>query len=166
MNDDGSELEKTEGLVRGWGSLRYSVDLIGCSPTVWDLVFSLPDDFEAPAWHTLLVEARGALPHVGTAMVLAATALEVLIAELLNRLVVGSSVPAPLWEWINSRGDWRKEPSVEDQYGAPLQAVCGHTLKEDNAAWARHDPPPWAAAWSCPLRYLHGGTDARSHPSC
>lgn len=135
LNDDGSELEEEEGLVRGRGGFEYKVDISGCGPTVWDWVFSLPRDFEPPAWHTLLIESRGVLPHVGTAMVLAATALEVLIAELLDRLVVGSPVPQDLWKWINDRGDWQKEPSVEDQYDVLLQSVCGHTLKEDNTLW-------------------------------
>lgn len=135
LNDDGSELQKVEGLVRGRGTLKFGFSYICCDPALWDLLFSLPDDFAVPAWHTLLVDSRGVLPHVGTAIVLAATALEVFIAELLDRLVKQATVPEPLWAWINDRGNWQKEPSVEEQFDALLKILSGHSLKEDNALW-------------------------------
>lgn len=135
LNDDGTELPKEEGKVRGRGTAQFSWSYIACDPNLWELLHSLPEDFTAPAWNTLLVDARGALPHVGTAVVLAATALEVLIAELLTKLAAESALPQRLWKWINDRGDWQKEPSVEEQYSVLLEVLTGHSLKEDNGLW-------------------------------
>lgn len=135
LNDDGTELEQAEGFIRGRGTHNFSFSFLGCDSALWDHIFSLPEGFEPPAWHTLLVDARGALPHVGTAVVLAATALEIFIAELLNELAKQTSVPTELWNWINDRGNWQKEPSVEEQYDLLLKVMIGHSLKEDNALW-------------------------------
>lgn len=133
LNDDGTELEQVDGLVRGRGSRRFSFSYLGCDPALWDLLFTLPGDFDIPAWHTLLVDSRGALPHVGSALVLAATALEVFVAELLEKLAQDSSLSGEFWKWLNSR---KKEPSVEEQYDVLLKEFTGHTLKEDNKLWA------------------------------
>jgi len=135
LNDDGTELEKTEGLVRSRFRRNFSCSILGCDPALWDQLFTLPQDFEAPAWHTLLIDSMGSLPHIGTALVLAATALEVFIAELLNRLVKEANVSVDLWDWINDRGNWQKEPSTEEQYDVLLKVMTGHSLKEDNALW-------------------------------
>ncbi len=135
LNDDGTELEHAEGLMRGRGTMTFGFSLIGCDPALWNLIFSLPKDFEAPAWHTLLVDSRGALPHLGTAIVLAATALEVFISEILDCLVKETSIPDILWAWINDRGNWQKEPSTEEQFDILLKILSGHSLKEDNALW-------------------------------
>lgn len=135
LNDDGSELEQTEGLCRGRGTRSFSFTFLGCDPGLWDLLFTLPEGFEPPAWHTLLVDSRGALPHVGTALVLAATALEIFIAEQLGQLAKRTTIPPELWDWINDRGNWQKEPSVEEQYDDLLKVLTGHSLKEDNALW-------------------------------
>lgn len=135
LNNDGSELEQTEGLVRARFTRRFSLSFLGCDPGLWDLLFTLPEGFEPPAWHTLLVDSRGALPHVGTALVLAATALEIFIAEQLDQLVKRTTIPPELWDWINGRGNWQKEPSVEEQYDDLLKIMTGHSLKEDNVLW-------------------------------
>ena len=135
LNDNGTELEQAEGYIRGRWAHNFSFSYIGCDPALWDLIFSLPEEFEAPGWHTLLVDSRGALPHIGTALVLAATALEIFIAELLDRLVKEGPVPLELWDWINDRGNWQKEPSVDEQYDILLKVMTGHSLKEDNNLW-------------------------------
>lgn len=96
LNDDDSELEQEDGYLRGRGSLNLSFSFLCCDPALWDSIFTLPVDFELPAWYALLVDSRGALPHVGTALVLAATALEIFIAELLDKLVLGTTIPNSL----------------------------------------------------------------------
>lgn len=135
LNDDETELQQEEGFLRGRGTISFAFSYIACGPALWDSVHSLAPDFEAPPWHALLVDSRGALPHVGTAVVLAATALEVLISDVLKHLFARSTIPADLWNWVNDRGHWQKEPSVEEQYSILLKVLCGHSLKEDNALW-------------------------------
>jgi len=135
LNDDGSELEETTGHVRGRGARSFSFSFIGCDPSIWDSIFTLSDDFEAPAWHTLMIDSRGALPHIGSVLVLAATALEIFIADLLDKLVKETPIPPSLWGWINDRGHWQKEPSVEEQYDSLLNIMTGHSLKDDNELW-------------------------------
>jgi hypothetical protein len=135
LNDNGTELEKDESRRRALHSRKFSFAGIGCDPALWDMLFTLPPDFEGPPWHTLLLDAKAALPHVGTALVLAATALEVFIEELLNRLANATPIPGPLWNWINDRGEWQKQPSVEEQFDLLLKVLTGHSLKENNDLW-------------------------------
>ena len=135
LTDERTELKKEDAFIRGRGTAQFSFSYIACDPALWDQVFSLPHEFEAPPWHTLLVDSRGALPHVGTAVVLAATALEVFISDVLHKIATESTLPADLWGWITDRGDWQKEPSVEEQYSILLQVLCGHSLKEDGTLW-------------------------------
>jgi hypothetical protein len=138
LKDDGSALpeDPEKKLMRRRIATRFSVSLVACDSDVWDYIFSLPADFEPPAWHTLLLDSRAALPHVGTAVVLAATALEVFIAELLDVLVKECPVPNLLWDWINDRDDdHHKQPSVSEQFDALLKVMTGHSLKEDNGLW-------------------------------
>jgi len=135
LTDDRAELEKQDGLIRGRGTMKFAFSGIACDPALWNHVFSLPPQFESPPWHTLLVDSRGALQHVGTAVVLAATALEVFISDALHKVAVESAVPGPLWNWITDRGDWQKEPSVDEQYSVLLQVLCGHSLKDEIELW-------------------------------
>jgi hypothetical protein len=135
LNDDGSELQIEEGKYRARHGVPYSFAYRFCDPDLWDFMFALPPSFEPPTWHTLLLDARDALPHVGTALVLAATAMEVFISELLNKLVKDTAVPKPLWEWINDRRDHYKEPSVDEQFDHLLKLMVGHSLKEDTDLW-------------------------------
>jgi hypothetical protein len=136
LNDDGSELEASPDRLRRRFSRKWSVALLACDPGIWKCIFSLPADFEPPAWHTLLLDSRSALPHVGTAVVLAATALEVFIAELLGVLVKDSHVPNELWDWINDRDDdFSRQPSVAERFDRLLKVMTGHSLKEEDALW-------------------------------
>jgi hypothetical protein len=73
---------------------------------------------------------------VGPAIVLAATALEVLVAHVLDDLAARSSVPADLWTWINDRdNDHYRQPSVEEQYDTLLKFFTGHSLKGEKKLW-------------------------------
>jgi len=89
----------------------------------------------APRWHDLLLDAAGALPKIGTALVLAATSLEVFIADILDGLAQGSQLPGALWNWLNHRGDWQKDPSTEEQFDFLLAHFTGHSLKENQQLW-------------------------------
>jgi hypothetical protein len=67
--------------------------------------------------------------------VLGFTALEVRIEAALNELARLFGVRPDVWEWLNDRGDYRKEPSTVEQFDSLLKSVTGRTLKEDNRLW-------------------------------
>jgi hypothetical protein len=75
------------------------------------------------------------LPEVGPALVLAVTALETLISATLNQLASSANLPSGLWEWINNRGDYRKEPSVEEQFDVLLRVLAGKSLRNQSDLW-------------------------------
>ena len=68
-------------------------------------------------------------------MVLAAAALETLIAASLHSLAPAQRMPAELWDFINNRGDYRKEPSVAEQFDQLFHALTEHSLKERPELW-------------------------------
>jgi hypothetical protein len=135
-NDDGSPLESREGYVKGRGTIEIQWSYVAMSREVWDSMFSLPHDFEVPIWDGLHLDAVAALPNVGTAVVLAATSLEVFISVLLDKLASEQGMSASLWEWIRDReGRILQQPSVEDQFDVLLKQFSGHSLKEEAALW-------------------------------
>ncbi|MBN1461402.1 MAG: hypothetical protein JXA57_17885 [Armatimonadetes bacterium] len=135
-NDDGSELEAREGYLRGRGSLQFQWSFIGISPEVWKNIFDLPPEFAVPVWNGLRLDALAALPSVGTAVVLAATSLEVFISVLLDRLASERGLSNNLWTWIRDReGRTLQQPSVEEQFDVLLKEFSGHSLKEDTGLW-------------------------------
>lgn len=135
LNDDETELEPDEKLVRGRGVLNWSFGWNAVTKQVWEDIHKLPFDYKPPPWDELLLDAQSDLPRVGPAVVLAATALEVFIAHVLDGLAERSAVPAALWEWINNRGDYLREPSVEEQYDELLMVLTGHSLKAESKLW-------------------------------
>ena len=135
LNDDGSELPKEPDKPRALTAQPFRVSLVGLTPAIWENIYSLPPGFSAPIWDTLYLNAIAALPHIGTAVVLAATALEVFIAQTLNHLAVESDAPAELWEWVNKRENRDNNPSVEEQFSGLLKMLVGHSLKENTALW-------------------------------
>jgi hypothetical protein len=134
-NDDGSPLETREGYVRAHGTKHIRWSFIGLSREVWDYMFALPAGFEVPVWDGLRLDAQAALPEVGTAVVLAATSLEVFISVLLDKLASAQGMSTALWEWIRNRGRRDQEPSVAEQFDVLLKEFCGHGLKEEAGLW-------------------------------
>lgn len=135
LNDDESELEIAPALIRGRGGIAFSYSLVGLNPGVWENIYSLSPDFKPPAWDSLYLDALAALPHFGSAIVLAYTSLEVFISQILDALAQKSQLPPTLWTWLNERGDWLKEPTTEEQYDVLLRLLAGHSLKEDPSLW-------------------------------
>jgi hypothetical protein len=136
LNDDETELEPDERLVRGRGALHFSLSWIALTKRVWEDVHELAPDYEPPPWEELLLDAQSDLPRVGPAVVLASTALEVFISHALDGLAARSPVPAALWSWINQRGgDYLREPTVEEQYDGLLMFFTGHSLKTEAKLW-------------------------------
>jgi hypothetical protein len=134
-HDDGSELASEDGYYKEVGVLVLEASYVVCDPTTWENMFALPSGFRPPSWHPLLLDAKNALPHIGSSIVLTATAMEVFINSLLDKLVEESSMSTILWKWINDRGNWQREPSVVEQYDVLLKELTGHTLKENNELW-------------------------------
>jgi hypothetical protein len=135
-NDDGSALEPLEGCARARGSIQVQWSFVGLSRQVWDAIFDLPPEFEVPVWDGLRLDAQAALPNVGTAVVLAATSLEVFISVLLDQLASSQNLDQTLWKWIKERdGKYLQQLSVEEQFDVLLKYLAGHSLKEESLLW-------------------------------
>jgi len=134
LNDDGTELEEEKELVRGRGAINVRMQLIGLTKEVWEDIHDLPSNFEAATWDDLLLDAQDTLPQIGPAVVLAATALEVFIGRMLDKLAERSTVPPDLWKWITHR-EWLREATTEEQFDELLNVLLGYSLKEDVKLW-------------------------------
>ena len=135
LHDDGSPLPNSE-FVRGMyhSPQRHAFSILtkGC----WERLASLKAEYVPPVWDLLLLDASAQLPEVGAAIALASAGLEVMIEDVLNRLSsITKSVPDELWEWINSRDHWSKEPSVTEQFDVLLKVFVGESLKQDAGLW-------------------------------
>jgi len=136
LNDDGSELEKDARLIRYRGTREGYFSWTGMNKEVWEHVNNLPPDYIIPQWQDLILDAYAAFPKIGPAVVLAFTALEVFITQVLDRLVERSNIAPELWKWINDRGnDPEKCPSTEEQYDVLLGILTGKSLKGEQALW-------------------------------
>ena len=135
LNDDKSELDKTEGLVRGRGAKTVALSWTALNNDIWERIFELPPDYIPPQWDTLLLDANETLPEIGPSVVLAETALEVFISHILNELSKNSSIPKDLWDWINDRNGRLNEPTNKEQFDILLKTLLGVSLKENNDLW-------------------------------
>ena len=135
LDDDGKELSQVEGLLRKRGGMSFSVSWIALTGVMWRDIHAIPDDHVFPPWEELLLDAAFPGTSVGNSIVLAATALEVFVAHVLDVLASDSPTPKELWTWINNRQDHLREPSVEEQFDVLLKMMCGHSLKEDSKLW-------------------------------
>jgi hypothetical protein len=128
FDNDGQRLPREAGLIGGQGAGLFCFACAPFTPEVWNTIAK-----ERPTqklWDSLLLDAKALLPDVGPAIVLASAALEVFIAAVLDS-IVDDKVPRSLWDWINDRGDWRKDPSLLEQFDILLKTVTGHSLKDD-----------------------------------
>jgi hypothetical protein len=129
LTDEGEPLPEEEGLATNRMTMPFSVSWIACDSSFWDLIYGLPGDFKSPEWRNLLTDAHGAMPHIGSAITLAATALEVFAAQTLNALQRSSNIPDEIWIWLNSRKP--NDPNVEEQLSTLLKILTGKSLKSD-----------------------------------
>jgi hypothetical protein len=134
FNDDGTELEKVEGMVRGRFSREMKFSASTIAPEVWDKIHELPVGYRPSRWHDLLLDAEASFPSVSLVVVLTSTALEVFISHVLNELAERGRAPLDIWRWINAR-DYPKVPSTEEQFDELLKIMTGHSLKEDMPLW-------------------------------
>ena len=102
---------------------------------IWSGIAELPADYQPHAWETLILDAIGLLPDANAAVVLAAASLETFIGDALNILQAKSQIPTELWRWLDNRGHFLKDPSVEEQFGILLRTFTGWSLEEDEKLW-------------------------------
>jgi hypothetical protein len=131
MEDDGKPLTATQGLVHARNGGGRSIRITALTESIWRESMKIPLGSRPKPWETLLLDAEAHLPDAVPAVVLAAASLEVLIGTALADLKPSHAAAAELWAFINDRGDYRKEPSVAEQFDALMHALSGHSFKED-----------------------------------
>lgn len=153
LNDDGSELAEEDGVIRVRGALAYSYQVHPLTSEMWTDSFVLSDkDWTMPKWKMLILDARNSLPEVGPSVVLAASALEVFIYEVLNQLASSlDDKELGLWGWLNSRG-LGKAPTIEEQFDKLLKYFTDQSLKIDNKLWES-----LKNIFKCRNSFLHDG---------
>ncbi|HEX9896128.1 MAG TPA: hypothetical protein VGA85_00500 [Dehalococcoidales bacterium] len=136
LNDDGSELEQDERFVRLKGVHKRSFEWTALNREIWECINNLPPNYTIPQWHNLILDAYSAFPKIGSAVVLAFSALEIFIAQTLDQLAEHSNITPVLWSWINHRkNDPDKWPNTEEQYDDLLQILAGKSLKSEKTLW-------------------------------
>jgi hypothetical protein len=135
LNDDETELPEQPGLARARVAAAFSIQLIGMDAAVWESIAELPPTYALRQWDELMLASFRALPDVGASLVLAYTMLETRVEDALNTLATGGAIAAGLWKWINDRGDWRKEPSVGEQFDVLMKELGGSSLKDVAELW-------------------------------
>jgi hypothetical protein len=136
LKDDGTRVPEQEGLKRGQAGVSWRWQMVALRSDLWRASNELPADFRPPPWDTLFLDASNLLPEVGPALVLAFAALETLIDHTLDILAPQAGISDELWEWIKTReADYRKEPSVTEQFDPLLRACTGASLKDEPTLW-------------------------------
>lgn len=142
LSDNEEILPIDPALIRT--TLKKHVSFTACciNKNLWENIESLPNNFTAPLWDVLILDARNLLPEVGPAMVVASAAIETFIAWCLDQLQLSetSSVPTDLWNWINDRSnDFYKQPSVDERCDILLKVLTGKSLKDNSKLWQSYN---------------------------
>jgi len=139
LTDDGQELEVEEGKFRGQFGFTSTLGFATITPEIMQMVGTHWHTAEPYAWDLLLLDAQALLPEVGSAIVIAAAALETFIGWALNVLNENQPLPGGLWTWINDRDHWSKEPSVSEEFDVLLHVFTGHSLKDNEPSlWQQY----------------------------
>ena len=134
LNDDGTELGVNPSLVRSRASIITSFKVRALTKKVWNNIHSL-NDLEIEKWRILLLDSSSILPEIGPSIVLTFTALEVFISTILDKLASTKELDENLWNWINNRGFFLKNPSIEEQFNFLCKYLTGSTIKENDKLW-------------------------------
>jgi hypothetical protein len=135
LNDDETELPEQTGLSRARVGAAFSIQLVGMDAAVWDSIATLPPTYSLRQWDELMLASFRALPDVGAALVLGYTMLETRVEDALDTMAAGGAIANGVWKWINDRGDWRKEPSVREQFDVLMKELSGSSLKDVPELW-------------------------------
>lgn len=139
LNDAEEELPRDPNLFRRAFSYRGQWRTTLLNKDIMAKVASLPQNYEMQTWETLILDAEALLPDVRASVVLAFSALETLITVALDYFVTTTPTPPGLWKWINKRGFFLKEPSVEEKYTSLLKILVNKSLKDDTMLWRAFD---------------------------
>jgi hypothetical protein len=134
LNDDETPVAESPDLARGTGTFLLPLRMASLTKNIWDRALALPRDFSVSRSVTLLLDAMN-LAETGPSLVLAAAAIETRVEDVVGALARGSLIPPELWSWLMDRGDFRKDPSTEEQLTVLLRSLGGRSLKDDPALW-------------------------------
>jgi hypothetical protein len=135
LEDDETIVAVEEGKYRRRVSTQLRTKFIALSPPLWEQVQQLEHPLPRAPWNDLLFDAFELHEQVGPALVLAAAAVETRLETALDILASTTGANPELWEWINDRGDYRKEPSVGERADKLLHALIGKSLKDEAHLW-------------------------------
>jgi hypothetical protein len=138
LGDDGQPLAPIEGLHRCRFGHHVSFQATALTAAFWEQIGAMPRDFAPWYWGTLLLDAEALLPDVDASIALANAALEAFGKWLLDQLAAQQSLPSGLWDWINNRGFFLKDPSVDDRFDPLLRAFTGKSLKDEPELWTAY----------------------------
>jgi hypothetical protein len=151
FTDELRELEPEDGKRRGINHFSATIGAAPITPEIFRLMVPNWQRAEPHVWNNLLLDAYNHLPDVGSSIVMAYAALETFIAWAIDVLQEDKQLPEGLWEWIKDRDDWRKEPSVSEQFDTLLTVFTRRSLKQE-------EPLLWAS-----FNHLRDARNALAH---
>lgn len=135
LDDDETPAPMEEGKYRRRVASGLRAKFAAISPVIWDQIQELEHPLDPAPWDDLLIDAFELYEQIGPALVLAAAAVETRLETALNLLAERSDANVELWQWINDRGDYRKEPSVGERADKLMHALIGKSLKDEPKLW-------------------------------
>jgi len=135
LTDELQPLEIEDGKVRGVQHGSGVIGTVALTPEALQLVADRSSSEEPYIWDQLLLDSYAQLPDAGGAVVMASAALETFIEWALNVLEKAAPLQNGLWEWINKRDHWTKEPSVSEQFDVLLRVFTQRSLKDEPKLW-------------------------------
>lgn len=134
LNDDGTELEMNPLLIRGRTNKNARFKVYSLTNKIWKDIHSIKKS-DIPKWKILLLDADFLLPEIGPSIVLTFTALEVFISTILDELAAHKKFDTDFWNWVNNRGFFLKEPSMDEQFDFLCKKLVGVSLKNNPQLW-------------------------------
>jgi hypothetical protein len=135
LHDDETGFEPARSLVTQARVYGHPTDVLVVPPALWDAARTVPDNYQTSPWDALVLDAIALLPDIGPAMVLAYAALEARITSALDVLASKAGVDAAVWDWLNDRDDYSKQPSIRERFDVMLKWLGGKSLKEEPRLW-------------------------------
>lgn len=133
--DDGSLCESNKDAFKGHDHSNFSLKVTPLQNDTWEYVRHNAFREANNTWNGIFIDAQRSMPEVGISLVLAATALETLVAWALDILVEEKQFNKELWDWLMKRDSYLKEPSVAEKYSELLYHISGMNLKDEKVLW-------------------------------